>query len=153
MSQSTMYGWKIMVDTNIIFSFLRSEDSKIAAIIRYILRNHHLLLTDYIIDELKEKVREKMPEKEDVLMTFLNHLNIEILPHGFEVDEFADLYLRDIKDVPILATAIKNEADALLTGDHDFLHMKGKSKLPVMILSVDEFIWIFGEAGLNQYLK
>lgn len=153
MNQANMYGWKIMVDTNILFSFLRSPNSKIAKIIRYILRNHYLLLSDYIVNELKEKVNEKMPDKKDILDSFLKHMNIEILHQNADISEYADVVLRDIKDLPILATALKNEADALLTGDYDFLHMKGKNDFPVMILSVDEFIWIFGEYGLNQYLR
>ena len=152
MNPTTMRGWKIVVDTNVIFSLIHTQSPTIKAIILYILDEHHLLLPSYVIKELKEKVAEKMPGNADALDAFLDNPYIDILPDEADISEIADVVLRDAKDLPVLYAAIQNEADALLTGDYDFLHMKGKNELPVMILSIDEFVWIFGEAGLNKYL-
>ena len=55
MSRTTMYGWKIMVDTNVIFSFIHSKSKKITAIIQYILDYHHLLMPAYVVRELNER--------------------------------------------------------------------------------------------------
>ena len=151
MKPTGMQGWDIVVDTNIIFSFLMTGNPTISAVLRYIIKEHHLLLSSYIVEELQEKIAEKLPEKLLDLQAFLEQPNLRILESSGDWTKDADIFLRDTNDRPILALAMK-EADALVTGDHDFLHMKGKEKLPFAILSVEDFVRIFGYAGLNRYL-
>ena len=111
-----------------------------------------MLLATYIVEELQEKVAEKMPEKLIELDAFLHQPNIQILDVEADWREEADILLRDTDDLPILAFAIQKDADALVTGDHDFLHVKDKEALPFAILSVKDFVRIFGYAGLNRYM-
>ena len=151
MKPTGMQGWSIVVDTNIIFSFLMTGSPTISAVLRYIIKEHHLLLSTYIVEELQEKIAEKLPEKLLDLQAFLLQPGIKIVKSDDWADG-ADIFLRDADDQPILALALQQGVDALVTGDHDFLHMKGKKNLPFAILSVEEFVRIFGYAGLNRYL-
>ena len=56
MKPTGMQGWNIVVDTNIIFSFLMTRNPTISSMLRYIIKEHHLLLSTYIVEELQEKI-------------------------------------------------------------------------------------------------
>ena len=109
-----------MVDTNILImgSVLRSE--YIQNLFRYIIKHHKMVLSDYIIDELKTTTKKKFPDKYYLAEGFLQDYSYEIVaaPENFNKNEFPDI--RDIKDLPILVTAINENLDIILTNDIDF---------------------------------
>ena len=53
-----------MLDTNVLISALLFPGTKMDAMMNYIFTNHQLVLSSYVVDELKNVVRRKFPGKE-----------------------------------------------------------------------------------------
>ncbi|MDR1688569.1 MAG: PIN domain-containing protein [Clostridiales bacterium] len=52
---------RVMLDTNILVSAFVFRSRRFYAVINYIVLCHELILSSYIIDELKDVVRRKFP--------------------------------------------------------------------------------------------
>ena len=89
-------------------------------IIEIISKEHTIVLSSYIIDELKEVVKRKFSTKYEYLDKFLIELPYELVytPEVINIDKYP--FIRDKKDLPILVSAINEGVDILLTGDKDF---------------------------------
>ena len=105
---------RIMLDTNVLISALLFPGTKMDAMMNYIFTNHQLVLSSYVVDELKNVVRRKFPGKEMIINKLLMMMSFEYVytPGLFNI--------RDIKDYPVLYTAIIEDVDILVTGDKDF---------------------------------
>jgi len=110
---------RVMLDTNILVSAFVFRSRKIYAVIDHIVSHHELVISSYVVDELKDVVNRKFPKMADALDEFLMTLSFtlafspKLIPTGlFEI--------RDISDAPILYTAIIEGIDILITGDKDF---------------------------------
>ena len=109
----------IMLDTNELISALLFPGTKMDAMMNYIFTNHQLVLSSYVVDELKNVVRRKFPGKEMIINKLLMMMSFEYVytPGSMESGLFN---IRDIKDYPVLYTAIIEDVDILVTGDKDF---------------------------------
>ncbi len=78
-------------------------------------------MCDYVIEELRLVTDQKFPAKKEFLDRFFLELPFELVytPKTLNLSEFPEV--RDIKDSPILATAIMEGIDVFVTGDKDFL--------------------------------
>ena len=84
-----------------------------------ICRNHVLVLSTYVVDELREAVARKWPERSRAVEEFLQALSYEIVLTPADVEQ--GLFgIRDPKDYPVLYSAMLADADVLVTGDKDF---------------------------------
>ena len=108
-----------MLDTNILVSAFVFRSRKIYAVVDYIVSHHELVLSSYVVDELRDVVARKFPKLAGELDEFLTTLSFtlvyspRLVPAGvFEI--------RDFTDAPILYTAIIEGVDVLITGDKDF---------------------------------
>ena len=126
---------RVMLDTNILVSAFVFRSRKIYAVINFIVVHHNLILSSYVVDELRDVVARKFPHLIVDLDEFLTALSFtlvytpRILPGGlFEI--------RDISDAPILYTAIIEGVDVLITGDKDFDDVD--VEVPV-IMTISEF--------------
>ena len=74
-----------------------------------------------MIEELRLVTERKFPAKRKFLDRFFMELPFELVytPKELDLNEFPEM--RDVKDSPILATAIMEGIDVFLTGDKDFL--------------------------------
>lgn len=110
---------RIMLDTNILVSAFVFRSRKIYAMINYIIKNHELVLSSYIVDELKDVVALKFPKITEELDEFLTTLSFTLVysPQHIQLGLFE---IRDAYDYPILYTAIIEGIDVLVTGDKDF---------------------------------
>ena len=108
---------RIMLDTNVLISALLFPGTKMDAMMNYIFTNHQLVLSS--VDELKNVVRRKFPGKEMIINKLLMMMSFEYVytPGSMESGLFN---IRDIKDYPVLYTAIIEDVDILVTGDKDF---------------------------------
>ncbi len=84
-----------------------------------IFTEHQLILFSYIVEELKDVISIKFAGKEGVVDTLLAKMNYEYLYTPDVLDETL-FEIRDIKDYPVLYTAILEDVDILVTGDSDF---------------------------------
>lgn len=81
------------------------------------LTHHELVLSHYILDELVRKLTEKFglpaTDVRDVRRILSSTATV------VEAESLPDESCRDVKDVPVLGTAVAAGADLLLTGDKD----------------------------------
>ena len=108
-----------MVDTNVLISLLVLSSKKMNQMMECVFTEHQLVLSSYIVEELKDVVRRKFPNKVGIVDTLLAKMNYEYVytPDIFDETLFE---IRDAKDYPVLYTAILEEVDILVTGDGDF---------------------------------
>lgn len=127
---------RIMIDTNVLISGLvfRGEASNVLK--QLFLSEHKLLVSEYILQEFREKLCEKWPEKAETIYDLFMQMDFEFCKSTTE--ELGTL--RDRKDIPVLSDAIYNQADVILSGDKDFL--ESDIKMPL----------IFSPAMLIEYL-
>lgn len=108
-----------MVDTNVLISLLVFSSKKMNQMMECIFREHQLVLSSYIVEELKDVVKRKFPNKVGVVDTLLAKMNYEYVYTPDILDETL-FEIRDVKDYPVLYTAILEDVDILVTGDSDF---------------------------------
>lgn len=110
---------RVMLDTNVLLSMLLFPGRKMDAILWEISMHHALVLSSFVVDELKEVVQRKFPDKEATVDRLLAKMSYELVytPRHIELGLFS---IRDSKDYPVLYTAIMEGVDILLTGDKDF---------------------------------
>ena len=82
--------------------------------------HHTIVLSTYVIDELKRVTRKKFPGKYGLLENFLRELPFELVytPERIEPEDYPGI--GDPKDLPVLASAILEDVDILLSGDGHF---------------------------------
>ena len=130
---------KVMIDTNIFISAALFPNGKTSSALKKALLPPYTPLTcDYVIDELKQKFREKFPDKSDALDSFLK-MSLPIIEVVQTPDEEVDeeSKIRDPKDRPILRAALASDVDLFLTGDKDFLESSVEDP---RIISVSSFL-------------
>lgn len=111
---------RIMLDTNVLISMLFFPSVQFKMLLDYITRNHKLVLSSFVLDELFAVTERKFPIKKLAVDAFLSDLPYEMVytPHHIQGNLFA---IRDINDYPVLYTAIMENIDIFITGDKDFL--------------------------------
>lgn len=130
---------RIMIDSNIFISAALFPNGRVAAaLMKALMPPYEPVVCDYVVDELHRKFREKFPDKMVELEAFLFTAlqSIEVV-HTPEEETEAELKIRDVKDRPILRSALDAGADLFLTGDKDFLE---SSVMDPRIISVNDFL-------------
>jgi putative PIN family toxin of toxin-antitoxin system len=110
---------RIMLDTNVLVSLLLFPGQRMNAMMEHIFAEHELVLSSFVVDELKEVVHRKFPAKEKVVDKLLLHMSYNLVYTPQEMDKTM-FRIRDAKDYPVLYTAILEDVDILITGDKDF---------------------------------
>lgn len=110
---------RIMVDTNVLISLLVLSSKKMNRMMECIFMDHQLVLSSYIVEELKDVVRRKFAGKVGAVDTLLAKMNYEYVYTPDILDETL-FEIRDVKDYPVLYTAMLEDVDILVTGDNDF---------------------------------
>ena len=110
---------RIMLDTNVLISMILFPSSQFTVMLEYITRYHTLVLSSFVLDELTAVVERKFPSRIGVIDNFLHGLSYELVytPHRMRPDMFK---IRDMKDYPVLYSAISDDIDIFITGDRDF---------------------------------
>lgn len=68
---------RIMLDTNVLISALLFPGAKMDAMMNCIFMQHQLVLSSYVVDELKSVVRRKFPKKEQAIDKLLMMISFE----------------------------------------------------------------------------
>ncbi len=130
---------KILIDSNILVSASLFPDSLPSrAFLLAVCPPNKGIVCDQNIDELRAVYNRKFPHKLAAMEHFLAQalLTLQVVSTPVNV-ESKESEIRDIKDRPILRAAVRAKADAILTGDKDFLE-SGITK--PKIYSAREFI-------------
>ena len=112
---------RVMLDTNVFISMIFFPSDQTRELARRLTDEHQIIVCDYVIEELRLVTERKFPAKKIFLERFFTELPFELVytPKTLDMDELP--IIRDPKDSPILATAILENVDVLITGDKDFL--------------------------------
>ena len=133
---------RIMVDTNVLFSAILFPSANFNSIFNEIAMNHKLVICSYVIDELHETTAEKFPDKIAVVEKMLSKMRYELVYTPKIIDDSL-FEIRDLKDYPILYTAIVEDVDILISGDGDFFDEKLAEIEKPLILRPREFREMF----------
>jgi len=111
---------RIMIDTNVLISAFVLSSSYMLKLIDDISENHVIVLPTYVLDELKRVTKTKFPTRYSLLESFLRELPFELVytPEKINPADYPDI--RDVKDLPVLVSAINEDVDILISGDADF---------------------------------
>ncbi len=116
---------RLLIDTNILISAALFPDSVPArAYVKAMTPPHAAVVCDYSLDEMRRVFNRKFPRRIHDFEQFLSNLTLAIeivrTPERAESVEKENA-LRDVNDRPILRAAVFANADAIITGDKDFL--------------------------------
>jgi len=70
---------RIMLDTNVLISMLFFPSTQFKRTLDYITRNHKLVLSSFVIDELFAVAARKFPTKKYAIDSFLSNLSYELV--------------------------------------------------------------------------
>ena len=115
---------RVFVDTNIIISAILFPNAKVAKVFSHLIEKHTVIIASYIKEECKEVFEKKFPLKKEQLNIFFNGIRFEEFKTPEKIDEKKYPKIRDIKDLPVLVSAILSDSDILITGDKDFEDIK-----------------------------
>jgi putative PIN family toxin of toxin-antitoxin system len=111
---------RIMLDTNVLISGFAFNSTHIREMTRWITEQHQLILSSYVVEELREVIARKAPASLAALDDFLVRLPFEMCYTPARLPKELPFGIRDPDDVKVLYSAIVAEADILITGDKDF---------------------------------
>jgi putative PIN family toxin of toxin-antitoxin system len=137
---------RVFIDSNIILSAALFPDGEVAKVLFYLLKTHTIIISSYSIRECDAVFTRKFPEKITSLKTFFESLEYERFetPANINIQDYPSM--RDISDIPVLASAILSDADILLTGDKDFTAIKMKKPL---IFTPNQYFQLINNKGNN----
>ncbi|MBF0478076.1 MAG: putative toxin-antitoxin system toxin component, PIN family [Candidatus Omnitrophica bacterium] len=112
---------KILFDTNVIISSILTKGSSFDVVIDAV-KKHDIFYTEYIIKEVKETLSKKFDLSLPVI-----HSVVELFKKygtkGEKASEIIDI-CRDPNDNQILADALLNKIDMIISGDKDLTMLK-----------------------------
>lgn len=108
---------RIMLDTNVLISAV-VFGGRVRKILNILLDSEcEVFVSEYVEREFTRKLYDKWPGDADSKYRVYKSLRILVCPSTTEILGI----VRDEKDIPVLSDAVYNDADILLTGDHDLL--------------------------------
>ncbi len=125
---------RVMLDTNVLVSLLLFPNERMNAMMERIFSEHELILSSFVVSELKDVVQRKFPAKARVVDRLLLKMSYNLVYTPDEMDE-ALFDIRDKKDYPVLYTAIIEDVDIFVTGDKDFADIEIEK--PVILTPAD----------------
>lgn len=127
---------RVFVDSNILVSAVLSESSIASKLLTLLIEQHHLIICSYSITEISEVIERKFPKIIPKWDKFLTTLEFEIAYTPSDLSTVTVPYIRDPKDLPILASAMVAQPDIVVTGDLDF-HTPEIQELFTVMMPVD----------------
>ena len=115
---------RVFVDANVIISAILFPTGKTAFVFSYLLEKHTVIISSYTKYECREVFEKKFPARIDLLDTFFEGISYEEFQSPEKYDEMKYPKIRDIRDLPVLVSAILSDSDILITGDKDFEEVK-----------------------------
>lgn len=115
---------RVFVDTNVVISSLLFPDGRVAKVFSHLLEKHTVIIFSYTKEDCKEVFEKKFPTKIEQLEIFFDGTNSSEFKTPSKIAEKEYPKIRDIKDLPVLVSAILSDPDILLTGDKDFEDVK-----------------------------
>ncbi|MFA7673251.1 MAG: PIN domain-containing protein [Clostridia bacterium] len=108
-----------MFDTNVLISLMLFPNERFNGMMEYVFREHKLVLSSLIVEELCEVVKEKFPKKIKAVDCLLSEMSYELVyaPKELKSGLFE---IRDKTDYPVLYMAVIEDVDVFITGGQGF---------------------------------
>ena len=131
---------RVMIDTNVMLSAIIFRSANAVRTIELASgRDHELVLSTFTIDEAREVVARKWPDRVEALEQFLLQLSFDVVVTPL-TPKTGLFEIRDPNDYPVLYSAIIGAVDVFVTGDKDFSDVRIGSP---SILTPTEFVSVF----------
>ena len=116
---------KIVLDTNVVIAAFAVR-GLCESVFELCLESHDLITSDFILDEIRNKLTRKLKLSEQTVSEIIKLLKTRselVIPQEIKVDT-----CRDPKDLPVLGTCLSGKADYLISGDKDLLELESFEK-------------------------
>jgi uncharacterized protein len=113
---------RALLDSSVLVAAYISRAGTCASLLEDILNDHEWVTSNFILDELSRKLRDKFKYPEDEIAQIREAAMI-----GAELVTPAEIpsdACRDPNDLPILGTAVAGRAEVIITGDKDLLALQ-----------------------------
>jgi len=132
---------KIVLDSNIIIAAFSSR-GLCASVFELCLDRYTIMISDFILSEVSRILQDRFKMPPTNVKTILNYLKEFCIVASY--NKLQKRICRDPFDDEILALAISNGVDYIITGDKDLLDLKDYQS--IKILSPRQF-WTIVKAG------
>lgn len=122
---------RVVLDSNILISALVSKGVARTFIYKLISKDIQIVISDYIVAEVNEILTRKKFLDKQILYTLWDLIQKDITIVKIK-SRIIKTILRDPKDHPILQTAIKSNAEFIITGDDDLLTLRSWRKIKII---------------------
>jgi putative PIN family toxin of toxin-antitoxin system len=120
---------RVVLDTNVVISAFAAR-GLCAEIFEVCLSEHTVILSEYILSEIKEKLAEKIKLPKNIVKNIDAYLRDSaeiVIPANFEKP-----VCRDRDDDNIIATALSGKVKFIITGDDDLLCLKNYKDIAII---------------------
>jgi putative PIN family toxin of toxin-antitoxin system len=120
---------KVLLDTNVLIAGFITK-GVCSELLEHCLRRHEVVLSDFILDEFKERLVEKFKfsaADADSAIRLLRSRVILTKP-----TPLSQPVCRDADDDMVIAAAITGKAVCIVTGDKDLLDLKQHQGIPIL---------------------
>lgn len=123
---------RVVIDTNVLLSFLSKRDSVPGAVVAHVIKQHRLLLSAPVLQELSDKCgRQKFRpyfslEEGLEFVALLEKVGEQV------VIRRSTTACRDDKDNTFLELALSGGADLVVSGDKDLSDLKETEGIPIL---------------------
>jgi putative PIN family toxin of toxin-antitoxin system len=120
---------KVFLDTNVLASAVATR-GLCADVLREVFTAHELVISEYLIEELKRVLADKFSVPRDIGEDYIWLLRQDTIL-TVEADP-PPIQLKDKSDIPILGAALQAKADVLVTGDLELQNLKKIGNLLIL---------------------
>lgn len=121
---------KILFDANVIISGFVSQGYSFD-VIKDAAGKHEVYCTEYLLKETQKSLSAKFPLSGETINSIINTVKKQFIK-GKTADT-VERISRDPKDDQVLADAVINEIDVIITGDKDLLELKNYKGIKIIM--------------------
>ncbi|ODS32834.1 MAG: hypothetical protein SCARUB_02040 [Candidatus Scalindua rubra] len=120
---------KVFLDTNVLASAIATRGI-CTDVLREVLTSHELIISAHLLKELRQVLQRKFRVPASLTVEFLNLLQQDTIVA--KPVNLPDVNIKDEDDLLILASALKANADLLVTGDKELLALGKVGNLEIV---------------------
>lgn len=121
---------RIFFDTNVIISGFVSQGYSFD-VIKDAANKHEVYCTEYLLKETKKILSTKFPLSGETINSIISTIKEQFIDG--ETANTVEKISRDPKDDQILADAVTNKIDVIITGDKDLLELKNYQGIKIIL--------------------
>ena len=120
---------RVFLDTNVLAGAAATR-GLCADVLREVFASHDLILSEYVLEELKRVLADKFGVPQDTIEEYIWLLHQDTIVAAEATPP--PVGLKDKSDIPILGAALRAKADVLVTGDMELQHLAQIEELHIL---------------------